>query len=156
MLIQGNVCAYPIAEMPFFNLKDRIDWTKRISSASEGKRGSRSDLVFIKAELRGKYLCQALCDGCDVISNMPKSKAHCEIHKSQIICDLSNENCSYSAVKKTLIFCVFFNNRYNFGENKIVVKIPTEPNLIFRWCDTRFPRITLETSGGKCYFLICT
>lgn len=34
--------------------------------------------------------------------------------------------------KKTPIFCVFFSNWYNFGENKIVLEIHTETNLIFR------------------------
>lgn len=93
MLIQGNVITYPVAEkLGVFYLKYRIDWTKRISLASEGKRGSQSDLVFVKEELRRKHLCQALCDGCDVISNTAKWKAHCKIHKSQIICYRAKEN----------------------------------------------------------------
>lgn len=63
MLNQSNVSVYLIAEIIFYLNVSRPNRRNFLGLRGEGRRGSRSDPVFVKGELKRKHLCQVLSDG---------------------------------------------------------------------------------------------
>lgn len=96
-----------------------------------GEMGSRSDPVFVKGQLKRKHLCQALRDR--QVGYYLKYTG--EVRRSQSICHQTEHFWKLYLQRhqrEKSIFCLFFTCWCNFWDNKIILEIPTEPNLIFK------------------------